>query len=510
VGDSLAVVHAADPTQSAAATNEPARLEAESHEGRRFGDYQLIAELAHCGMGIVYLAIRRGQLVVLKALRNEFLDNPALVGMFMEEGRVAALLNHANILRTIEVGKEGARPFIAMEHVEGRSLHQIVQRAVLRSKRMPLAMHLRVLREVLSALECAHNATGGEGPVVVHGDVNPRNVLITYGGAVKLIDFGISEMFGAVVENGNEAALVEKVRYTAPEEATGEAVDGRADLFAVGVMLWEAIADRGPWADKPDAAVLQSLRAGAIPRVREAWPYIDATLGAIVDRSLTFAPSQRYQTALAMRLDLERYIETRHIRLASAQVLGDFVSRLFAEEQEKERSQVDPQLGPVPRTDAMSLPDSPAPRKAQANVQPLTFPLVPRRVSRRAPTIHAPGRSRTVLPIAVSACLGAFIALAAVSATRLRAGQAPETVATPRASVATLMRPAIPVISIDDIPSVPNLVVAPPPTTTLPSGPKSIARDARALPPVVESSDCQPPYTVDPRTGKKQWRLDCL
>jgi serine/threonine-protein kinase len=541
-------VDADDTIESPAATREAAPLRGLPEGQRRIGDYRLVAELARGGMGTVYLALRRAELVVLKELRHEFLDNAGLVALFEEEGRLAALLSHPNIVQTIDVGREGRRRFIAMEYLEGQPLDRLSQRALMQSKRMPLPTHLRILLEVLAALESAHNATQGQsGLAVVHGEVSPHKVLITYDGQVKLVDFGICETFAAMAEKPADRG-VGKVRYMAPEQAAGGLVDGRADLFAVGVMLWEAIADRGPWDDQPQGAVWRSLKAGSVPRVRDAWPYIDPRLAAIVDRSMSARPEQRYATALEMRRDVERHIASRHLRLPSAESLGDFVSRLFAEERETKRAQVQALLHsrtatglPTPAR-PVSAPARPAPTPSLVRpLEPDTIAvapavggaslfesalwselLQPRTAPSSAPPLALPspardssGRRRATLPVAISACLGAFVALAATSATRLHARDEHAPVLPPPVQVASAVTPPIPVIAVEDIPPASNCAVpptppSPPPSTAPRSGPKPTALFAHAAPRPPPTSDCAPPYTVDPETGKKQWRLDCL
>ncbi|HXN32425.1 MAG TPA: serine/threonine-protein kinase, partial [Polyangiaceae bacterium] len=278
---------------------------------RDLGKYRLIAEIGRGGMGVVYLAVLRGiegfrKLVVVKELRPEFLGADACVTMFMDEARVAARLNHPNIVQTIEVGADGARRFIAMEYLDGQPLQQLVQRALAQSNRLSLRMHLGVLVDVLTALEYAHELTDFDGTALgmVHRDVSPHNVIVTYEGQTKLVDFGISKTAGAVHET--RAGVIQgKMRYMAPEQAAGRSVDCRADLFAAGAMLWEAIVGRRPWEGQSDDAILQSLVAGTVPRVRDAWPDVDPDLAGIVERAMSVDPDARYDTAGAMRADLE-------------------------------------------------------------------------------------------------------------------------------------------------------------------------------------------------------------
>ncbi len=342
----------------------------------QLGRYQLIAELARGGMGVVYLAVLRGpggfnKIVVLKELRREFLQDEVFVTMFMDEARLAARLNHPHIVQTIEVGADGERRFIAMEYLDGQPLQQVVQRGLERARRIPLPIHLGILLEVLAALEYAHGLTDFDGAPLgpVHRDVSPHNVLVTYEGQIKLVDFGISK----TVYNARKTHAVlraGKARYMAPEQAAGAPPDRRADLFSVGVMLWEAIIGDRPWEAQPDVAILQRLTTGAVPRLREAWPDADPGLAEIVDRAMSFDPDARYSSALEFREDLEAYIKTRHLTLPGPRALGAAVSRLFAEDREERRVLIDTELRAGSLKEALKNSNAPTTKNAKSTPTP--------------------------------------------------------------------------------------------------------------------------------------------
>jgi serine/threonine protein kinase len=423
-----------------------ARLDALPAEaGCELGKYHLIAELARGGMGVVYLAVLRGlqgfhKLVVLKELRKELLDNEASVEMFMAEARLAARLNHPNIVHTIEVGADGGRLFIAMEYLDGQPLQQLVRRARKCATSLPLPVHLGILLEVLAALEYAHELTDFSGtPLgIVHRDVSPPNVFVTYEGHIKLVDFGISTTVGEMEEQ-RVGVVAGKMRYMAPEQARGERADRRADLFAIGVLLWEAAVGRRPWDGQADLAVLQSLSSGAVPCVLEACPEIDPDLAAIVDRAMRVVPEERYATALEMREDLERYIRARRILLPNARSLSAIVSQLFAEDRERRRGLIDAQLSAMREEDP---PDSgrlvagrlemPAPSfglSAQTSLCATTLssspPAEEMPVASSTPpsvsrSVSPPGsRSSSMWPVGIALGIMATLALAAVAGHRL-------------------------------------------------------------------------------------------
>jgi tRNA A-37 threonylcarbamoyl transferase component Bud32 len=326
----------------------------------QLGKYHLIAFLARGGMADVYLGVVRGlvgfsKLLVLKELRHDATDDETYVGMFMDEARLAARLNHPNVVQTIEVGEEGTRRFIAMEYLDGQPLNRVLSRARKRGAPMDPGMHLRVVADVLTALAYAHSLTDFDGGElgIVHRDVSPQNVFVTYDGAVKLIDFGVAKTRLASQQTLS-GVLKGKLRYMAPEQTTGHATDGRADLFAVGIMLWEAVAGESPWEGGEDITILRSLMAGSIPRLRIAHPDVDPEIADIVDRATSPDPRSRYQDALAMRADLEAYLD-RYARATHMPVsrggrdLAAFVSALYVDDRRQMKALVQAQLALLAR-----------------------------------------------------------------------------------------------------------------------------------------------------------------
>jgi eukaryotic-like serine/threonine-protein kinase len=315
------------------------------------GKYRLIAKLARGGMGVVHLALLRGpagfnKLLVVKELRREFAKSDELVASFMDEARLAARLNHPNIVQTIEVGTDAGRYFMAMEYLEGQSLQRLFYRASIKRSPLPLQLQLGLHLDVLAALDYAHRLTdfGGAPLGVVHRDVSPPNILVTYEGQIKLLDFGIAKTIEGP-EDREAGVLKGKARYMAPEQAAAcGRVDRRADLFSVGVMLWEATAGRRLWEGMQDADVLRSLLAGVIPEIRYARPDVDPALAAIVERAMSVNPDLRYPTALAMRDDLERYMVARGMSLLRTRRLGAAASSLFSTDRQKLRELIDAQL----------------------------------------------------------------------------------------------------------------------------------------------------------------------
>lgn len=304
----------------------------------RIGRYELIAEIARGGMGIVYLAVARGpsrfnKLVVVKELKPELSEDEAFLAMFLEEARLAARLNHRNIVQTHEVGNDGPHHFMVMDYLEGVTLGRIVRKKVLG---FTLAMHLRVLAEMLLGLHHAHTLADYDGSLlgIVHRDATPQNVFVTYDGDTKLVDFGIAKALDSTLET-RTGLFKGKPSYMAPEQITGTA-DPRSDLFTVGVMIWEAVAGQRMWKSTKasDVEVLTAMSLGRVPAIRDVAPDTPPALVAILDRALAKSRTDRFQTALEMRAAIEAYLVATGDD-PSTQQIGAVVTEAFADTRAK-------------------------------------------------------------------------------------------------------------------------------------------------------------------------------
>lgn len=284
-----------------------------SNEPRTVGDYRLVASLGMGGMAHVHLAIstRAGgfqKLLVLKTLRAEFAEDPDFRRMFMDEARIAARFNHPNVVHTYEVGEHEGKIFIAMEYLEGQALSTVLSRVGRDS--MPTAVGLRALADALAGLHYAHELTDYDGKPLnlVHRDVSPQNVFVTYMGHAKILDFGIAK--GSLSGGQTQSGVIKgKVGYMAPEQVMGGALDRRADVFAVGVMLWEMLAKtRFVGRTEEEVAVITRRIQGRDRGIREAAPTAPEDLLAICERAMAHDPSARFPTALAMQDAIEGYL----------------------------------------------------------------------------------------------------------------------------------------------------------------------------------------------------------
>ncbi len=319
------------------------------HVGSVLGKYRLLAELGQGGMSNVYLAVARGpsgfnKLVVLKMLRPSLARDPHFLSMFLDEARLSARLNHPNVVQTNEVGIEDARHLIAMEYLEGQPLSRILQRAQASGTPMSTAMHLRILVETMVGLHYAHELSDFDGSPMnlVHRDVSPQNIFVTYDGQVKILDFGIAKAVTSSV-NTTAGVVKGKIAYMSPEQFAGEPIDRRADLFALGVLLWECATGTRMWKKKSDAVVLQAVMGGNIPSPRTVNPTVDERFVAICRRALSVKPSDRYASALDLEHDVEQILASQPERVVVRDI-GKYVSDLFKEDRSAVRAIVEKQL----------------------------------------------------------------------------------------------------------------------------------------------------------------------
>ena len=292
-------------------------------------------------MADVYLAMARGpsgvrKLVVVKCMRAGSELDSALAQMFLDEGRLAALLSHANVVHTYEVGQSEQGSYIVMEYLHGQALSAIARVA------KPLAPRLsaRIAADALAGLHYVHELRDLDGtPLsIVHRDLSPPNIFVTHDGVVKLVDFGIAKT-AIATRASTEAGLVKgKLAYMAPEQTTSGVVDRRADIYAMGVVLWELLAARRLVEDLSPASVLRHTLHGTAPLVSSIRAEIDPALDRIVDRALRRDPETRYGTALEMQEALEEFLAQGPA--TGGKELGQLMSAHFALQRQHRELQI--------------------------------------------------------------------------------------------------------------------------------------------------------------------------
>ena len=233
--------------------------------------------MARGGMGIVYVAAAQGpagfsKLVALKELRPELVEDEEFLTMFLEEARMAARLNHPNIVQTNDVDESHGRHFIAMEYLEGRSLYHVRQALRRSAAGFRSAWRCRCCATCLSALDYAHELTGFDGKPLgfVHRDVSPHNIFLTFEGHTKVIDFGIAKARDSSLET-KTGVLKGRANYMAPEQLT-RGTDRRSDIFSVGAVLFEVLSGRRLWQGMGEIEILAALMRGEIPALHSVRP----------------------------------------------------------------------------------------------------------------------------------------------------------------------------------------------------------------------------------------------
>jgi serine/threonine-protein kinase len=325
----------------------------------RFGRYRILAALGSDGIADVFLATQQGpegsrfqKLLVLKRLRLDLLGDIQVATLFLGRARIAARMNHPNVMQVIDAGVIEGVPFVTTEFLEGQSLEAIRDRSRLGAG-LDLDLELLVLSDVLAGLHYVHELTDFDGtPLgVVYGVVTPRTVHVSYDGQVKLVDVGLAGSPYAI------DAGKRWVRHLAPEQTRAEAFDRRADVFAVGVLLWEAVTGQPLWGELTDSEVLQALAEGILPfsSPRAAHPGVDERIDAICQRALAARPADRYATADAFKQELDQYLEARGLRARTREV-ATVLARLFVAERARLRRQTEAILSATSTPPASGLP----------------------------------------------------------------------------------------------------------------------------------------------------------
>jgi serine/threonine protein kinase len=265
-------------------------------------------------MAVVQAAVARGlggfaKLVVLKKPRADLGDQPDASRAFLNEARISARMNHPNVVQVYEVYEEDGLPVIVMEYLDGQSFATLLRSHLADPASTP-ELPLSVLCRALEGLQYAHTLADFDGrPLnLIHRDVSPHNIMVTLDGQVKLLDFGIARIDAAEGET-KTGVIKGKLGYMPPEQVEGHALDCRADLFAIGVMIWEAIAKQRLWGDRGEAAVIKRLVLEDIPTLAEVKPDADPKLLRLCDKATAASPDRRYSSARELLDDLRSYLQ---------------------------------------------------------------------------------------------------------------------------------------------------------------------------------------------------------
>ncbi len=309
---------------------------------RTFGRYVLFDFIGRGGTAEAYLARQKTDLgvtrrCVVKQIVPELASDPRFSEMLVFEAKLAALLTHANVVQVFDLGKEDERLFIAMEYVEGFDLNDLLKRCSSAKVPLPFELGIHVVSEALKGLDYAHRRADDAGrPLgIVHRDVSPSNLLVSFEGEVKVCDFGIARANDAISADigfTNDEALKGKAGYMSPEHARGEAIDARSDVFAAGIILWELAAGRRLYrASEGAPSLLVPARQAVIPSGPGADLPAIGELRRIVGKALAVDRQERYPSAAAMQRDLHAYASLAKLTTNPLK-LGQWVTSAFGNE----------------------------------------------------------------------------------------------------------------------------------------------------------------------------------
>ena len=295
-----------------------------------FGKYQLLERLAQGGMAEVYKAKAYGvegfeKILVIKRILPKFNDNPRFVELFINEAKIAVTLSHANIVQVFDLGQVDGSYFIAMEYVSGPDLHTLLNRGI---QPMPPMLAVYLVGEIAKALDYAHRRRdSNQQPLhIVHRDVSPQNIVISNEGEVKLADFGIARARTSL--DHEDHSLYGKFAYMSPEQARGDPLDARSDLFALGSILYECVAGTHPFGAQDANEILRRVRSAQFEPLSEFLPASLEPLCSIVDKALAADPQDRYQNAGQLYEDLIQflYAEGQHV---GGKALSEYMARIM-------------------------------------------------------------------------------------------------------------------------------------------------------------------------------------
>ena len=311
----------------------------------RLGRYVLLGRLGYGGMAQIFLGRASGEggfekLVVVKRLHDHLVDDPQLIEMFLDEARIAAYLNHPNIVQTFDVGVQGNSYFLVMEYVEGQHLARVVRYAKKMDRYPPPELWASLMIPVLDGLHHAHTLHDPSGVPLefVHRDVSPPNILLTYEGSPKLLDFGIAKAAQRSVETA-PGTFKGKYQYMSPEQCVSEELDARSDIFSAGIVLYELCTGTHLFHGESELRIVQRVLGGDVPPPQKVNPMLHPRLAATIMRALEQRPENRWRSAGAFRDALEDDLEAIHYRNRTRNPV-ELMHDLFADVLSEQRARV--------------------------------------------------------------------------------------------------------------------------------------------------------------------------
>jgi eukaryotic-like serine/threonine-protein kinase len=474
--------------------------------GRTVGRYALFDEIAAGGMATVHLGRLMGQVgfsrtVAIKRLHPHFAKDPDFVSMFLDEARLVGRIRHPNVVPTLDVVQEDGELLLVMEYVQGESFSKLLRRSRSQAQPPPIPIVATVLVGVLHGLHAAHEARGenGESLQIVHRDVSPQNILVGTDGVARLLDFGAAKA-AQRSQTTQGGQLKGKLAYMSPEQVSCDEIDRRCDVFAAGVVLWEALSGKRLFEADNDARVMKKVLSGEIPPPSSIAAGVSPRFDEICARALSRDRTGRYATARDMALAIEKASS-----LATASEVGSWVEQVAHDAIALRAARV---TEVESRSDIFVKGSQPADIEVTLAEDPPVAPTPPRR------TLAIVALALLLLGVAASA----GFALARVEQTPpardlgARSAEAPVAVpTTPMVPSPPLVPPIAPSASAAPAPAAP---VAKASTTPAPQTPPAAAAKPIQRTPVPPAAkphtvDCAQPFAID-ADGVKHVRPECL
>jgi len=334
-------------------TDNTVQTEQKKETGKTEEKYDILGLIARGGMAEIYKAKKKGvkgfkKIIALKKILSGYGEDDKFIEMFVDEARIASELSHPNIVQIYDFEKTDDTYLIAMEYVQGKDLRNILKKTNGSNTIISEALTLFIVNKILEALSYAHSAKDDSGKSldIVHRDVSPPNILISYSGEVKLTDFGVSKAANKMHQTIS-GALKGKLLYMSPEQAKGERnIDNRADIYSVGVILYELLTGRKLFIDNSEMAILKKVQEGIIINFNEIHEKFDHELEKILKKSLSKSLEERYQNANEMIEDINTYIANTFKPQPTTVHLSHFIYNLFKEDIVDENIKIE--LKPIP------------------------------------------------------------------------------------------------------------------------------------------------------------------
>ncbi len=376
---------------------------------RPFDKYVLVRKLAEGGMAEIFLAKQVGvdgfeKNVVIKRMLRHLSQSTEFVDMFRDEARLASQLSHPNVVQILELGFADGCYFIAMEYMAGEDFSAVIRRAARNKQYLPIPVAARVVADAAQGLHFAHEMTDEKGQPLglVHRDVSPSNIFVSYTGQVKVLDFGIARAESRLAQTA-AGTVKGKYQYMSPEQAQAEPIDRRSDVYALGVSLYEALVLRRPFARDTDLAILKAVLANEYARPRAVRPDLPEALEDIIVKALAPGVEDRFQSAAQLAAALDGYLTANRTPLATPG-LGQFMKSFFGEERALERQRIPPLSelkGQPPDPVPPPMMSPPVPSVASTTPAAAGRPRTPERAATLTPpsaSAYRPGRPAWLLP----------------------------------------------------------------------------------------------------------------